>query len=86
MPTVFNHEVVVIGAPLVEEIIYRGMIQQALHSRVDDALAVVLARRLQLGDPGGDLRHALAQFPIPDVSARVLADYFDTFDPLGQCS
>ena len=35
--------VVVIGAPLVEEIIYRGMIQQALHSRVDDVLAVVLA-------------------------------------------
>lgn len=40
------------------------------------ALAVVLARRLQLGDPGGDLRHALAQFPIPGVAARVLADYF----------
>lgn len=35
--------VVVVGAPLVEEIIYRGMIQQALHSRVDDVLAVVLA-------------------------------------------
>jgi membrane protease YdiL (CAAX protease family) len=35
--------VVVIGAPVVEEIIYRGMIQQALHSRVDDALAVFLA-------------------------------------------
>jgi membrane protease YdiL (CAAX protease family) len=35
--------VVAIGAPLVEEIIYRGMIQQALHSRIDDALAVVLS-------------------------------------------
>ena len=29
------------------------------------ALAVVLARRLQLGDPGGELRRALAQFPLP---------------------
>jgi nitronate monooxygenase len=40
------------------------------------ALAVVLARRLQLGDPGGQLRHALAQFPFPQMAARVLADYF----------
>ena len=37
------------------------------------ALAVVLARRLQLGDPGGELRHALAQFPFPVMAARVLA-------------
>ena len=34
------------------------------------ALAVVLARRLQLGDPGGDLRRALAQFPFPHMAAR----------------
>jgi nitronate monooxygenase len=40
------------------------------------ALAIVLARRLQLGDPDGELRHALAQFPFPAVAARVLADYF----------
>jgi NAD(P)H-dependent flavin oxidoreductase YrpB (nitropropane dioxygenase family) len=40
------------------------------------ALAVVLARRLQLGDPGGELRHALAQFPFPYMAARVLEDYF----------
>jgi NAD(P)H-dependent flavin oxidoreductase YrpB (nitropropane dioxygenase family) len=40
------------------------------------ALAVVLARRLQLGDPGGELRHALARFPFPAMAARVLADYF----------
>lgn len=40
------------------------------------ALAVVLARRLQLGDPGGELRRALAQFPFPAMAARVLADYF----------
>ena len=40
------------------------------------ALAVVLARRLQLGDPGGELRHALEHFPLPTMSARVLGDYF----------
>jgi NAD(P)H-dependent flavin oxidoreductase YrpB (nitropropane dioxygenase family) len=40
------------------------------------ALAVVLARRLQLGDPSGDLRRALAHFPFPEMAARVQADYF----------
>jgi nitronate monooxygenase len=40
------------------------------------ALAVVLARRLQLGDRGGELRHALSQFPFPAMAARILADYF----------
>jgi nitronate monooxygenase len=40
------------------------------------ALAVVLARRLQLGDPGGELRRALAQFPFAPMAARVLATYF----------
>jgi nitronate monooxygenase len=39
-------------------------------------LPVVLARRLQQGDPGGELRRALAAFPFPAVSARVLAGYF----------
>jgi nitronate monooxygenase len=40
------------------------------------ALAVVLARRLQLGDPGGDLRRAISHFPYPSVSGSVLDDYF----------
>jgi NAD(P)H-dependent flavin oxidoreductase YrpB (nitropropane dioxygenase family) len=40
------------------------------------ALAVVLARRLQLGDPGGELRRALANFPIPQMAERVRADHF----------
>ncbi len=40
------------------------------------ALAVVLARRLQLGDPGGELRRALARFPLRQMADRVLADYF----------
>ena len=40
------------------------------------ALAVVLARRLQLGDPGGPLRRALQQFPVPAVAERVQAEFF----------
>ena len=39
-------------------------------------LAIILARNLQLGDPGGQLRHALDRFPIPAVAARVRAQYF----------
>src|SRR6185369_12561167 len=40
------------------------------------ALAVVLARRLQTGDLDGQMRHALAHFPVPGVAERILADYF----------
>lgn len=40
------------------------------------ALAVVLARRLQRGDPKGDLRRAMARFPFPAIARRVLSDYF----------
>lgn len=40
------------------------------------ALAVVLARRLQLGDPGGQLRRALDHFPFPDMAKRILDNYF----------
>ncbi len=40
------------------------------------ALAVVLARRLQLGDPDGRLRQALQHFPFPGMAKRVLADHF----------
>ena len=39
-------------------------------------LAIVLARRLQLGDPDGQLRQALQNFPVPGVADRVLAQYF----------
>src|SRR3954467_3790674 len=39
-------------------------------------LAVILARRLQAGDLGGDMRRALQQFPLPGVAERVLADYY----------
>lgn len=40
------------------------------------ALAVVLARRLQLGDPAGDLRRALQHFPFPGMAERALKDFF----------
>lgn len=40
------------------------------------ALDVVLARRLQLGDPGGDVRRAMAAFPEPAVAERILDHYF----------
>ncbi len=40
------------------------------------ALDVILARRLQEGDPGGHMRMALAQFPSRDIAERILAKYF----------
>lgn len=39
-------------------------------------IETILARRLQLGDPDGSVRWALAHFPFPAVAERVLADYF----------
>jgi len=40
------------------------------------ALDLVLVRRLQLGDPGGHMRRALAAFPDPAISARLIDRYF----------
>src|SRR5690349_3547232 len=40
------------------------------------ALELVCARRLQLGDPGGHVRRALAHFPVPGVAERILKAYF----------
>ena len=40
------------------------------------AIDSVVARRLQEGDVGGDLRRALAAFPFPDISKRVEERYF----------
>ena len=39
-------------------------------------LAVILARRLQDGDPQGDVRRALAHFPVSDVATRVIDRYY----------
>ncbi len=40
------------------------------------ALDSVFIRRLQDGDPGGAMRHALEHFPMPDVASELLARYF----------
>jgi len=40
------------------------------------AIDVIVARRLQLGDPGGHMRRALAHFPYPEIAARVFNRYF----------
>ncbi len=40
------------------------------------ALDIVVARRLQDGDPDGDVRRALAEFPVPEVADEVLERYF----------
>ena len=40
------------------------------------ALDMVLARRLQLGDPGGHLQRALSHFPAPEVARRILEKYY----------
>jgi len=40
------------------------------------ALDLVLARRLQVGDPGGPVRRALAHFPMPAVAKRIIDRYF----------
>jgi len=40
------------------------------------ALATILVRRLQLGDPDRRMRYALSHFPVAGVAARILADYF----------
>lgn len=40
------------------------------------ALDVVLARRLQLGDIGGHVRRALAEFPFREMTQRILDRYF----------
>ena len=40
------------------------------------ALDVILARRLEVGDPGGHMRRALSHFPIPGVAQRILDRYF----------
>ncbi len=36
----------------------------------------VLVRRLQDGDPGADMRRAIAQFPLPQIAEDVLRRYF----------
>ncbi|WP_344172193.1 nitronate monooxygenase [Pilimelia columellifera] len=45
------------------------------------ALDTLLARRLSLGDPGGELRRALAAFPEPQVAQRVIGRHYRPAGP-----
>jgi len=40
------------------------------------ALDLILARRLQDGDPGGHMRRGLDHFPIPEIAERILRTYY----------
>ena len=40
------------------------------------ALDSILARRLQLGDPNGDMRRALQHFPEQDIAQRIIDTYY----------
>lgn len=40
------------------------------------ALDLIVARRLQDGDPGGHMRRGLDQFPIPEIADRVWQTYY----------
>jgi nitronate monooxygenase len=40
------------------------------------ALACILARRLQMGDPDNQMRRAMESFPVPGIAQPVLAEYF----------
>ncbi|MDG2221892.1 MAG: nitronate monooxygenase [Rubripirellula sp.] len=40
------------------------------------AIDAVLVRRLQQGDAGGHIRRAMAEFPFPEMTQRILARYF----------
>ena len=40
------------------------------------ALDVILARRLQNGDPGDHVQRALSDFPFPKIAERILSRYY----------
>jgi len=40
------------------------------------ALDVILARRLQMGDPGGHMRRGLEQFPVPALAERICRRFY----------
>ena len=64
--------VAISGWPLANAVARRG----GLGVVSGTALEVVMARRLQLGDPGGDIRRALAQFPFRRAAQRIIDDYY----------
>jgi nitronate monooxygenase len=58
--------------PLARAVSLRGELGVVSGTGID----AVVARRLQLGDPGGHLRAAFDAFPLPDVAARIWDRYF----------
>jgi len=40
------------------------------------ALDLAISRRLQLGDPGGNIRRALKHFPVPSIAQKIIDTYF----------
>lgn len=50
------------------------------------ALDTVLVRRLTLGDPGGHMRRAIAEFPFRAFANKVLKQYFPPSEPTCHCA
>ncbi|MDJ0923968.1 MAG: nitronate monooxygenase [Acidimicrobiia bacterium] len=64
--------VAVSGWPLANAVARRGELGVVSGT----ALEVVMARRLQVGDPGGHIRRALDSFPFRDAAGRIVNDYY----------
>ena len=64
--------VAISGWPLAKAVAGRGELGVVSGT----ALEIVMARRLQLGDPDGDVRRALAHFPFRASAERIITDYF----------
>ncbi len=60
------------GWPLAREVSSLGQLGVVSGSALD----TILVRRLGCGDPGGHMRRAMAAFPRPDISHRMLERYF----------
>jgi len=58
--------------PLARRVAMRGQLGVVSGTGID----TIVARRLQLGDPGGHLREAFDAFPLRDVAQRVWDRYF----------
>lgn len=64
--------VAVSGWPLARAVAAAGQLGVVSGTGID----AVLTRRLQIGDPGGAVREALAAFPIPAIAQKILDAYF----------
>ena len=64
--------VAISGWPLANAVARRGELGVVSGT----TLEVVMTRRLQLGDPDGDIRRALAHFPFREAADRIVDDYY----------